>query len=366
MLVSKQNGRFFLPGPTEVEQSVLEAQTLPMMGHRGKPMEELMERIGTNLKTVFRTQRPVYIATSSATGMMEAAIRNCVSKKVLCLVNGAFSERFYKIAQACGANAVPLNVDWGEYHSPNQLRDALRKDDYDAVTMAHSETSTGVLNPVEVLTRVVHEHESCLALIDSVSGVAGAPVECDAWKLDFLLTGSQKALAVPPGLAFGVAQEVAVAKAKTIPGRGIYFDFIEMEKGIHKHQTPNTPAVSLLHSLDVQLQRIVAETMATRWARHREMAERTYAWVTQMQSRGAGIGVLAPVGYRSQTVTCVTCAQGGVTGSQVAAEMTRLGFTVSAGYGKLRDATFRIGHMGDHTLAELNALLDALAGVLVR
>jgi aspartate aminotransferase-like enzyme len=360
----KTKGRFFLPGPTEVDESVLEAQTRPLIGHRGKAMEEIMERLERNLKQVFRTQRPVYISTSSATGMMEAAIRNGVAKKVLCLINGAFSDRFHEIAVACGVAATPLKVELGQYFPPAMVRDALARDDYDSVTVVHSETSTGVLNPIDEIAQVVHEREDRVLLVDSVSGVGGARVEPDAWKIDFLLTGSQKALAVPPGLAFGVAQDTMLKRAGSIPHRGIYFDLLEHEEYIRKNQSPNTPAVSLLYALDDQLERIVAEGIEARWERHLALARRTYEWIDEMRERGVALRVFAAEGYRSPTVTCISMAPGGKVGSQVAREMQERGYTISAGYGSLKDRTVRIGHMGDHTMDELNELLDVLAAVL--
>jgi aspartate aminotransferase-like enzyme len=295
--------------------------------------------------------------------MMEAAARNGIRRKVLCLINGAFSERFFEIAQACGAAATPLKVELGQYHSPDMVRGALAKDDFDAVTVVHSETSTGVLNPISDIAQVVHERDDRLVLVDSVSGAGGAPIETDAWKLDFLLTGSQKALAIPPGLAFGVAQESLLARARTLTHRGIYFDALEMEKYIRKNQTPNTPAVSLLYSLDVQLERMVAESIEARWARHAAMAALTEKWVLHMQQSGVPVSILAPAGYRSPTVTCIVMPPG-KPGSQVAAAMDARGYTISPGYGSLKDKTVRIGHMGDHTVDEVSEVLDVLASVL--
>lgn len=356
-------GRFFLPGPTEVHPDVLAAQTRPMIGHRGKAMEELLARMQPGLQALFRTTRPVYIGACSATGFMEGAIRNCAGRRVLALVNGAFSERFFRIAKANGVEADALAVEWGEAHRPERVAEALARQPYDAVTVVHSETSTGVLNPVRDLAEVCHRAGDVLLLVDSVSGVAGAPVEPDAWGLDLVLTGSQKALALPPGLALGVLQPSALARAERTASRGVYFDFLEYEAAARKHQTVNTPAISLLYALEVQLARIGAEGVEARWARHRAMAERTWAWVAEMTARGAVEGVLAPEGFRAPTVTCVRLA-GGRTGPAVAAAMKAKGFVIGAGYGKLKDATFRIGHMGDHTVAELEALLAALTEVL--
>jgi len=356
-------GSFFLPGPTEVTADVLAAQTRPMIGHRGKGMEDLLARIQPRLQRVFRTERPVYISSSSATGLMEGALRNGARRRVLSLVNGAFSDRFHKIALACGLEADVLEAEWGGIHTPDRLADALKGGNYDAVTVVHSETSTGALNPIAELAKVTHAAGDVVLLVDSVTGVAGQPVESDAWNLDCVLTGSQKAFALPPGLAFGVAQPNILERAAAKGARGVYFDFLEFEKFTLKNQTPNTPAVSLLYALDQQLERMDAETITARWARHAAMAQRTWAWAEEMTRRGLPVGVLAPEGHRSWTVTCLTVPPG-KKGSEVNAAMKARGITISAGYGKLKDATIRIGHMGEHTLPELERVLTALEEVL--
>jgi aspartate aminotransferase-like enzyme len=356
-------GRFFLPGPTEVRASILHAMEQPMIGHRGKSMEDLIARIEPDLQYVFRTTRPVYIASSSATGLMEGAIRNGVRARVLSLVNGAFSERFFQIAKACGVEAEALSVPLGQAHTPESLADALKGGRFDAVTVVHSETSTGALNPIADLARVAHEAGDVALLVDSVTGIAGAPVESDAWELDFVLTGSQKALALPPGLAFAVARDTVLERAKTKRDRGIYFDLIEFDKSIRKNQTPNTPALSLFYALAAQLADIRRETIEGRWERHAAMARRTWAWVDEMQNAGVGISVLSPEGSRSPTVTCVALPATH-NGDAVNKAMKSRGFTISAGYGSLKDTSIRIGHMGDHTVAELDVLLETLREVL--
>lgn len=326
-------------------------------------MEALIASIEPGLQYVFRTKRPVYVSTSSATGMMEAAIRNGVRRKVLCLVNGAFSERFYRIALACGVEAVPLEVSLGAAHTPEILEPALRGADFDAVTVVHSETATGVLNPVRELAEVCHRHGDVALLVDSVTGIAATAVESDAWKLDFVLTGSQKAMALPPGLAFGVAQPNVLERAKERKDRGIYFDFVEFEKGLAKNQTPNTPALSLFYALDAQLAAIRSETIEGRWARHDAMARRTWQWVAEMRDRGIALEILAPEDYRSPTVTCIRVPSPH-TGPAVNDAMKKRGWTIATGYGPWKDDSIRIGHMGDHTVDELEALLDELQSVL--
>jgi len=356
-------GRFFLPGPTEVRPSILQEMLRPMIGHRGKGMEDLIARIEPDLQYVFRTKRPVYIASCSATGLMEGAIRNGVRSRVLCLVNGAFSERFFQIARACGVEAEALTVPLGQVHTPEMLEAALEGGKFDAVTVVHSETSTGALNSVAELTRIAHAAGDVAILVDSVSGMAGAPVETDAWELDFVLTGSQKAFAIPAGLAFAAARENVIERAKAKTDRGIYFDLIEYDKSIQKNQTPNTPALSLFYALAAQLADIRRETIEARWQRHAAMAQRTWDWVDELRDSGIPISVLAPQGSRSPTVTCVSLPPTH-TGSAVTSAMKARGFVISAGYGSLKETGIRIGHMGDHTLDELNEVLDTLREVL--
>jgi predicted phosphoserine aminotransferase len=357
----KTFGTFFLPGPTEVRPEVLAAMTKPMIGHRVVEMEELIGHIQPRLRAVFDTQRPVYISASSATGLMEGALRNGARRRVLSLVNGAFSERFHQIARATGLRADPLEVDWGGGHTAEMLEHALGRGIYDAVTVVHSETSTGALNPIEELAKVTAAAGDVVLLVDTVSGACGTEIRADEWGLDFVLTGSQKSFALPPGLAFGVAQQSVLQRAKSKNDRGIYFDFLEFERNIRKNQTPNTPAVSLLYALKAQLDRIEEEGLAARIARHRAMAERTWEWCEEL---GLEILVQDPA-FRSPTVTCIRCPAG-IKGPQVAAGIRKHGFQIATGYGRMKDETFRIGHMGEHTIDRLELLLAGLKKVLKR
>ena len=362
MIMESEFGRFFLPGPTEVRREVLETMLGPMMGHRTAEAEALMERIQPGLQHTFRTARPVYVAASSGTGMMEMAMRNAAKERVLSLVNGAFSDRFARIGEACGLHVDRVDVPWGENHTPDMLTDALGTGDYDTVTICHSETSTGVLNPIRELAEVAHAH-GAVVLVDTVSSMAGAPVETDEWGIDFVVTGAQKAMALPPGLGFAVAQEHVLERARSNPERGLYFDVLAFEKNLQKSQAPNTPSISLMYATAAQMEWILEEGIENRWARHRAMAERTYQWVDAMKGDGIELGILAPPGYRSPTVTCVTLP-GELSGREICASLRAHGFVIAPGYGKQKDTMFRIGHMGDHTVDELNTLLDTLETVL--
>ena len=360
---SENPGRFFLPGPTEVSRTALEAQVRPLIGHRGDDVRALMREIQEGLQAALLTERPVFIGTSSGTGFMEAGVRNAASQRVLALTNGAFSERFAAIARACGLSVDVLSVEWGERHDPEMVRERVGQVRYEAVTVCHSETSTGVLNPVADIARAVREHDDTLVLVDSVSGAAGVELRPDDWGLDWLLTGSQKAFALPPGLAFGVASERMLARSATVEGKGAYFDLLEYDKQMELFQTPTTPAMTLLYSLQARLKEMREEGIEARWARHSAMAKRCWDWVEHMrEDRGVGLGVLAPEGFRSPTVTCISLPEN-VDADGIVGTMKERGYVIGAGYGKLKSTTIRIGHMGDHTMHGLEALLDVLQGV---
>ncbi len=352
------HGTFFFPGPTEVRAPVLAAMTQPMIPHRGAAFEALFMRLQEALRTIFGTQRPVYVSSSSATGLMEAGVRCAPAGRILSVVNGAFSARFAAIAQGCAREVDVLEVPWGRTVDLDQLADRLRKTRYAALTIVHSETSTGARQDVRTATRLAREH-GAVCLVDSVTGVGGAELLFDEWDLDYALTGSQKALALPPGLAFAAASEAFIASARATPGRGLYFDLVEFDAYALKGQTPNTPAIPLFYAADVQLAAIVAEGMAARWARHTAMAERTWAWVSALAARhGDALQVLARDGHRSPTVTSITLPES-LLGSTVLKAVKERGFTIGSGYGKNKETTVRIGHMGDHTLEGLERCLAA-------
>ncbi len=352
------NGTFFFPGPTEVRGAVLEAMTRPMIPHRGTQFESLFGRLQAALKEVFGTERPVYISSSSATGLMEAGVRCAPAGCVLSIVNGAFSARFAAIAKSCAREVDILDVPWGNSVHLDEVAARLAAKQYAVVTVVHSETSTGALQDVRAVTKLAHAH-GALCLVDSVTGVGAAELRVDEWGLDYALTGSQKALALPPGLAFAVASSSFIETARAQKDRGLYFDLVEFDAYAMKNQTPNTPAIPLFFSADVGLSAIVAEGMPARWARHAAMAERTYTWVDALTQRhGDELHVLASAGHRSPSVTAVNLPSR-ITGPTVVRAVAERGFTIGSGYGKNKETSVRIGHMGDHTLAGLERCLAA-------
>jgi len=352
-------GTFFVPGPTEVRPEILEQMTRPMMSHRGKAFEAMFARIEAGLRDVFLTARPVYVGATSATGFMEMAVRNAPEGKLLCLVNGGFSERFAAVAESCNRVVERVIVPWGQTFDMNVVEDKLATRRFVAVTVAHSETSTGVLSDVRAIAELAHRYDG-IALVDSVSGAGGAEITVDGWGLDFVLTGSQKAFALPPGLAFAVASAEFVERAKKVPDRGFYFDVVQYDKYAEKNQTSSTPAMSLLYALEAQMGDIGREGIERRWERHAAMRDATIDWVHGVaKRRGIDVGVVAAEGARSPTVTAISLPAGMSPRELLDAVLAR-GYTLGGGYGLLRETTVRIGHMGDHTLEGLRRCLHAV------
>jgi aspartate aminotransferase-like enzyme len=350
-------GTFFLPGPTEVRREVLAAMMKPMIPHRSAEFEQLFARLQPGLQSVFKTDRPVFIAPASGTGMMEAGIRCTEPGRILSLVNGAFSERFAHIAEMCGREVDRYEVAWGETHNLEELEKYLTAATYRAITVVHSETSTGALNDIRLISDCCHRL-GVRCLVDSVSGAAGAELRMDEWGLDYVLTGSQKAFALPPGLAFSVASASFITAAEQSQGRGVYFDLVEMDHFATRGQVPSTPALSLMYALDVQLEAIGLEGIENRWKRHTAMAEMTDAWVLEGQRDGIDLKNIVERGRRSPTVSTLQLPAG-MSADEFLRKVRSKGITVASGYGKLKATTFRIGHMGDHSPATLERCLSA-------
>ncbi len=351
----------FIPGPVDVAPEVAAAQTREMLPHRSAAFEEIFHRAEGNARKVFQTQSRVFLLASSGTGFQEAAVRNLVQEKMLVCVNGAFSERWHQVARSNGKQVDVLQVDWRKPVTPELVSDALEKDDYEVVAIVHNETSTGMLNPVaEIAVAVQVNNPDTLICVDAVSSLGGAPLEMDSWGLDVVFTSAQKALALPPGLALCAVSDRALAKAEKVQGRGWYFDFLRLEKHRRANSTPATPPVSLIYALDLQLQRILEEGLEARAARHQKLGQHTRAWAT-----GRGFKLYAPQGYRSPTVTAIENTLN-LDLAALTAFLRERGMVIASGYGPLKKSTFRIGHMGEITLPDLEELLAAINEYLDR
>jgi predicted phosphoserine aminotransferase len=350
--------KLFIPGPTEVRPEILDAQGGWMIGHRMPECADLIGSIRPKLQQVFQTEQRVLFGANTGSGFMEAALRNCVSNKVLNCVNGAFSTRWAEMAAANGKENEVLNVEWGEAVMPEMVAERLASGEFDAVCITHNETSTGVTNPVGEIAKAVRSlpnGDEIMILVDAVSSLSGAKIDFDAWDLDVLLTASQKSFALPAGLAFMAVSDRAMAKAAAVPNRGWYFDFLVLDKYISKNQTPSTTAVSLMYALDKQLTDMLEEGMEARFARHLAMRDRTIEW-----GKAHGFELLADEAYASPTVTCFKNSLG----IDIPALNTFLrtrGMFLSNGYGaKLKNISFRIAHMGDLQMSDMEELFAAV------
>ena len=344
----------FIPGPVDVDPEVLQAQTNPMIPHRSAEFDAFFRGTEAKLKQVFLTETRVFQPPSSGSGMQEAAIRNLVHKDVLSCVNGAFSKRWYDVAVGNGKQADRLDATWGEAITPDMLAKALKNKAYEAVSIVHNETSTGVESPIKELAEVVREvSPETLVLIDAVSSLGGVKIETDAWGLDFVLTSSQKCLALPPGMSFAAVSDRAMKKAESVENRGWYFDLLIMEKHRIKNTTAMTPTMSIIWALDVQLDRMLAEGLENRYARHQAMAHRVQSWAFEH-----GMEPLAKEGYRSPTVSTIKNLRGVDIGALNEFLLTK-GMRIANGYGDLKNKTFRIAHMGETQMHHIEELLAA-------
>ncbi len=349
------SGRFFLPGPVEVDTVVAEAMLRPIFSHRGAQADALMQRVQPPLRTLFGTERPVMMLTGSATAMMEVGVRAAVRDRVLCVISGVFGERFARIAEGCDKEVTRLRVQPGMSLEPAMLDAMLQGPEFDTVTLVHSETSTGALAPIGALLEQLRKRDDLITLVDAVSSVGAIPVEADRWGADFVFTGSQKALGLPPGLAFGVASERLLKRASDTESHGLYLDALTLQRAAEGYRFPTTPALPIVHALDVQLARIAAEGLEARFARHRAMREHVEQWTT----RHGGCEIWAPEGRRSDSVTALQLRPRR-SARAIVAELAELGWTVATGMLEDEDRIIRIGHMGDLQLAQLDGLLEVL------
>lgn len=348
--------RLFIPGPVEVRKEILDAQSRWMIGHRSSEFADLYARLQPKLKQAFKTEKGrVYTYTSSGSGIWESASRNCVrdGKKILHLVAGAFAERWAGVSTENGKEVDVLEAEWGQAIKPEQLADALKKQTYDAVACVYNETSTGVLHPVAEYAEVMKNYPDTLFLVDVVSAFLGADVRVDEWGIDVCLTSSQKAMALPPGIAFGAVSDRTLERAREVKNRGYYFDMLTLEKSHVKNNTPATPPIALMFAADQQLDEILAEGLENRFARHLKMREMTHAWAARV-----GFEMFSEDGYHSPTLTTVKNNLN-IDVSAMNKFLRQRGMVVSNGYGKVKDKTIRIAHMGDCQPEHMEALFAA-------
>ncbi len=352
--------KLFIPGPTEVRKEILDAMGTPQIGHRTQEFKDLFASLKSGLKQIFGTQNDVLISASTGSGFWESAIRCCVKNNVLHAVNGSFSGKWAKLSGWCGREVTKIDYDWGQAIKAEDVDKALSDNQYEAFCMVHNETSTGVMSDLEAISEVMKKHPDVLWIVDAVSSLGGVKIDVDRLGIDFCLASSQKALALPAGIAFASVSQRCYDKAETVEAKGYYFDILQLKKMYDKDQTTYTSPISHLYALKKQLERINVEGLENRFNRHKEMAEYVRNWAKEQ-----GFELFAQ--RLSDTVTCISNTKG-FDMLEIKKKIMSKGFSIDSGYGKLnksleeqgKPTTFRIAHMGDMTLDELKELTQEL------
>src|SRR3954469_15545899 len=351
--------KLHIPGPVEVSEKTFRAFCSPMVGHRGQGFKDLYAKIQPRLQQLLSTDQLVYLSTSSAWGVMEGAIRNLVAKKVLNCMCGAFSDKWLDVSQRCGKQAEGFKAEWGQPIRAEAIDRKLATGQFDAITLIHNETSTGVMSPLGEIAALKKKYPDVMFIVDAVSSMTATRLDFDQLGIDVLLAGTQKAFAMPPGLSVFVCSPAALAKAATVKDRGYYFDFVEFQKNAEQSMTPSTPSIGHVYALASKLEDFFAEGLEARYARHAKLARMTQDWAARN-----GFNLFPEKGFESVTLTCVS--NGARPGGRTVdvAKLQKLvkdqGILIDGGYGKIKGTTFRLSNMGDETEATMNNLYTAL------
>src|SRR5580704_10457488 len=351
--------KLFIPGPIAVSEKTLRAMAQPMIGHRSTDFVALYQSLQPGLQALVYTKDPVYLSTSSSWGIMEGAVRNVTAKKVLNCMNGAFSDKWYDVALRCGKAATALKFEWGQPVDPEAVRRELASGAYDAITLIHNETSCGCMSDLPAIMAVLREFPEVISIVDTVSSFSALPIKKDELGIDVLITGSQKALALPPGLAIFSVSARALDRAKQVEGRGYYFDFIEFQKNHENGMTPSTPIIPLIYALKSKLEDIKAEGVENRYTRHERLNQTVRAFIFSK-----GFKLFPKEGYGSVTLNCFANTQNIDLPSLNKTLKSKHKLVIDGGYGKLKGKTFRISNMGDETDETIAALVKSLDSAL--
>ncbi len=348
----------FTPGPTPVPPEVLAAIGAPVLHHRSPDFLPVYERVLTRLREVCRTESDVLLFGSSGTGAFESAVANLVTpgEPHLVVSAGSFGDRWVAMTTAFGADVDVLRYTWGETPDPDDLRARLREREAKAVWLVHSETSTGVVADVQALAAAARE-AGALAVVDAVSSLGAVPCEMDAWGIDVVVSGSQKALMTPPGLGLAAVSDAALAATGSSPR--FYFDWERTRKAQQTLDAPVTLPVSLVAGLDVALELLFEEGLDAAFERHVRLGRAARAGV-----KALGLELFSPDEDRSAVVTAVRAPEGIDSGAVVKGLRDRFGMTIANGQGELKGKIFRLGHIGWFDVFDITTQIAAVELVL--
>ena len=349
--------QLFTVGPVHVEQATLQAMTKPMITHRCKEYKELHGAIVEKLRKALQTDDDIFLVGGSATILIEGSVRNGISSNSLGISNGSFGDRFIECATLNGKNVTEVHVPWGKAMKPADIEGKVTKD-IEAVHWVSNESSTGVLSDSVALAEEVRkQNPDALIMVDAVTSAMAADLNLPKLQPDALIFGTQKALALPPGLAIAVVSDRILEKSKSVKNKGFYTDFAKLKKNADENYALTTPPVSLMYALDYQLDKILKEGMPAVYRRHDEMAKMVEKWADEKFN-----GLFPEQGYRSKTIGVVN--RGDLDFDTFHSKLKAKGYEISNGYGNIKQSTFRIGHLGDITPNMLKGLLSAMDEVL--
>ena len=351
--------RLFVPGPIDVSEDVLEQMATQVISHRGAEASELQEEITRKLQKLFFTKNNILLSTSSGSGLMEGSIRSCTLKRAAVLSCGSFGDRWYKMGVLNGVPADLFKVELGKAIEPEMVDKVLSTNKYDLIAVTHNETSTGIANPIKEIGDVIKKYDDIVYCVDTVSSAGGMKIEVDDIGIDICLTSVQKALGLPPGMSICTFSDKAKKRAEKVPNRGYYFDLLAINEYIEKKnfQYPSTPSLSHMFALNFQLEKILKEGLDNRFKRHENMANIVRTWACEH------FQIFTDVNYLSNTLTVIENTQG-ISVSNLNKKLQERGFLIANGYGDLKEKTFRISHMGDYTVEDVNELLTNINDIL--
>lgn len=353
------NKKLFIPGPVNVREDVLAQMAKAIIGHRTIEASDLQRGISEKLQKIFYTENRILLSTSSGTALMEGAIKSFTKKRAAVFSNGFFGTLWHEIAKHNNIDADLFKAEKGKPIDSEMVDRVLSTGKYDLITITHNETSSGITNPLEEISEVIKKYPEIIWLVDGVSSIGGIKLEVDKLGIDVCIVSTQKCLGLPPGMAIASVSEKAIERARVVEFKGYYLDFLELYETVDKmdYQYISTPNIPMMYAMDYQLNKILGEGLENRFNRHEILGDMVRTWAKKYFS------LYTEEPYASNTVTTIENNLN-IDIDLLNRTLGERGFQISNGYGDLKDKTFRIGHMADCTVEELQELIDTLDEII--
>ena len=351
--------KLFIPGPTYVSEDILDSLSTPQIGHRTPEISELIDYLTKGVQDILYTKNDIYLVSHAATGLWEMGTKNSVKKGVLHAVNGAFSSKWALSSELSGFHTKRIDFKWGDGVDVQQIDKCLTSGEFDVFAMVHNETSTGAMSDLESISSMLKEkYPDILWLVDAVSSMAGIKIKVDHLGIDFLLSSTQKAWGLPAGFSICSVSDRLLDISESIDNKGYFLDVHTYRKYYLKQQTPTTPSIPHMFGLKKMIQKIKSEGIENRWKRHIDMAEYTRNWALSH-----GQTFFTNKNALSYTLTCINNVQNWDI-NKINEDLLQRGFRMDRGYGKFKGKAFRIPHMGNVYMNDLQEYLSIFDEVL--